>query len=66
MNQTFTASRISEKNVLFPTTIIFTDEGVIVKMPALLISTGGAGNKTNNGRQKAFVFGQRMVKYRHH
>lgn len=36
MNQTFTASRISEKNVLFPPTIIFTDEGVTIKMPALL------------------------------
>lgn len=36
MNKTFTASRISEKNVLFPPTIIFTEEGVTVKMPALL------------------------------
>ena len=32
----FTASRVSEKNILFPPTIIFTDEGVTVKMPALL------------------------------
>lgn len=36
MNKTYTASRISEKNVLFPPTIVFTDEGVTIKMPALL------------------------------
>ena len=36
MYRQFTASRMSESNVLFPPTIIFTDEGVTVKMPALL------------------------------
>ena len=32
----FTASRISEKNVLFPPTIVFEDDGITIKMPALL------------------------------
>lgn len=36
MNRSFTASRISNDNVLFPPTIIFSDEGVTIKSPALL------------------------------
>lgn len=36
MNQTFTASRISESNALFPPTIVFNDEGISIKAPALL------------------------------
>ena len=36
MYRKFTASRISESNVLFPPTIIFTDEGITIKTPALL------------------------------
>ena len=36
MNRQFTASRISESNLLFPPTIIFTDEGITIKTPALL------------------------------
>lgn len=33
MRRTFTASRISEGNVLFPPTIIFDDNGVTVRCP---------------------------------
>lgn len=33
MHKTFTASRISEGNVLFPPTIIFDDNGVTVRCP---------------------------------
>lgn len=33
MKKTFTASRISEGNVLFPPTIIFDDNGVTVRCP---------------------------------
>jgi len=33
MYRTFTASRISEGNVLFPPTIIFDDNGVTVRCP---------------------------------
>ena len=33
---TFTASRISESNVLFPPAIVFNDEGITIKKPALL------------------------------
>lgn len=33
MYKTFTASRISEGNVLFPPTIIFDDDGVTVRCP---------------------------------
>ena len=36
MEYTYTASRISEANALFPPTIIFNDEGVCIKSPALL------------------------------
>ena len=36
MYRKFTASRVSESNVLFPPTIIFTDEGITIKTPALL------------------------------
>lgn len=36
MYRTFTASRISESNVLFPPTIVFNDEGITIKSPALL------------------------------
>ena len=32
----FTASRISESNVLFPPTIIFSGEGITIQTPALL------------------------------
>lgn len=35
MNRTYTASRISEGNQLFPPTIILTDEGVNLRLPAL-------------------------------
>lgn len=34
--RTFTASRVSEKNVLFPPTIVFSEDGITVKIPALL------------------------------
>lgn len=33
MHKTYTASRISEGNVLFPPTIIFDDNGVTVRCP---------------------------------
>ena len=33
MHKTFTASRISEGNVLFPPTIVFDDNGVTVRCP---------------------------------
>ncbi len=36
MYRKFTASRVSESNVLFPPTIIFNDEGITIKTPALL------------------------------
>ncbi len=36
MYRQFTASRVSESNVLFPPTIIFNDEGITIKTPALL------------------------------
>lgn len=36
MYQKFTASRISESNVLFPPTIIFSGEGITIQTPALL------------------------------
>ena len=36
MDRTFTASRISDDNVVFPPTVIFNDEGVTIKSPHLL------------------------------
>lgn len=36
MNKTFTATRISEGNMVFPPSITFDDSGVTVKKPALL------------------------------
>ena len=36
MTRTYTASRISQGNQLFPPTIILTDEGVTVRAPALV------------------------------
>ena len=35
MNRTFKATRISEDNIIFPPTIIFSDKGVTIKMPSL-------------------------------
>ena len=36
MSRTFTASRVSENNVLFPPTVEMNDEGVLIIIPHLL------------------------------